>query len=730
MSKIRALSDHVINQIAAGEVVERPASVAKELVENAIDAGARRVEVDVEAGGRRLLRVADDGEGMTRDDAVLAFERHATSKIHATEDLERISTLGFRGEALASIASVARVELVTCTEGQAEGTRVQIEGGRMRDVGPAARPRGTTVAVRDLFFNVPARRKFLRSEATESFHLANLVTHYALAHPEIAFALTNNGREVLRADPAADLRERAYQIFGAEFIENLLELGGGPAGVARVRGYVSAPRERRTSRDAQFLFVNGRYVRDRLVARALGEGYRSVLPQGTYPAALLFLEAPPEEVDVNVHPAKTEVRFRRVSAVADAVRDAVRAALARGGFLTLAAHAHEPDDSVRDASEESFRTYHSDPWGAPETPTRVASDETAFEGGDAARGFDAGPRQEAIEFGPTPPAEDHSFLRENQSFAVDEEDAALRDEGASPDDVGAKPRAAVRGGESHGGGTAAPTEESVGRAGATARAGRPAVRAARGSEGDSAGASASTGAVSRAEAGAGAASHAEADASAPRAASLPPVGSLAGLVREADAESLSSNIRPLGQLGESFIVATDHEGLLLIDQHVAHERILFDKYRALEDTRRADSQSLLLPETFDLTPAQAAAFDAVSGELERYGFELMRLSGRTVAIRAVPADLPAGEARGLLSEILDTVETDRRGRARAALRDEIAATLASRAAVKSNTPLTQEKMRWLVERLLTTSSPTTGPHGRPAILRLARRDIERGFHRP
>src|SRR5215208_4732400 len=333
MSKIRVLSDHVANQIAAGEVVERPASVAKELVENSIDAGARRVELDVEAGGRRLLRVSDDGEGMTRDDAVLAFERHATSKITSTEDLERVSTLGFRGEALASIASVARIELLTQREGETEGTRVLIEGGRMRDVAPAARPKGTTIAVRDLFFNVPARRKFLRSEATESFHLTNLVTHYALAHPEISFALTNNGREVLRAAPAADLRERAYQIFGDEFIESLLAVAGGFKGVGRVSGFVSAPRARRTTRDAQYLFVNGRFVRDRLVARALTEGYRSVLPHGVYPSALLFLEVPPAELDVNVHPAKTEVRFRRAGAVGEVMRESVRAALYAGGYL-------------------------------------------------------------------------------------------------------------------------------------------------------------------------------------------------------------------------------------------------------------------------------------------------------------------------------------------------------------------------------------------------------------
>jgi len=333
MSKIRVLADHVANQIAAGEVVERPASVAKELVENSIDAGASRITIEIEAGGRRLLKVSDDGEGMVRDDAVLAFERHATSKIRETDDLAAIGTLGFRGEALASIASVARVELTTCIEGANAATRVAIDGGRMRDVKDAAHPRGTTISVRDLFFNIPARRKFLRSEATETFHLTNLVTHYALAHPEIAFTFVNNGREVVRAAQAKDLRERAYQIFGGEFLENLLEVNGGEPQVARVTGYVSAPRDRRTSRDSQYLFVNRRFVRDRMIGRSLSEGYRSILPHGVYPAALLFIETPLEEVDVNVHPAKTEVRFRRQSAVADAVREAVRAALASANYV-------------------------------------------------------------------------------------------------------------------------------------------------------------------------------------------------------------------------------------------------------------------------------------------------------------------------------------------------------------------------------------------------------------
>jgi DNA mismatch repair protein MutL len=620
MSKIRVLADHVANQIAAGEVVERPASVAKELVENSIDAGATRITIEIEAGGRRLLKVADDGEGMVRDDAILAFERHATSKIRDTDDLGAIGTLGFRGEALASIASVARVELTTCIDGASAATRVTIDGGRMRDVKDAAHPRGTTIAVRDLFFNIPARRKFLRSEATETFHLTNLVTHYALAHPEIAFTFINNGREVVRAAPAKDLRERAYQIFGAEFLDNLLEVNGGEPQVARISGYVSAPRDRRTSRDSQYLFVNRRFVRDRMIGRALSEGYRSILPHGVYPAALLFVETPLEEVDVNVHPAKTEVRFRRQAAVADSVREAVRAALASASYVP-----------------------------APEPPPQLP--EPLMTSMAAVSGVTPQPR---IEFIPPPPPAPAPLPRAPVEPSGDEiaRDIEVMLQSAAP---------------------AVPSVKS--------------------------------------------------------APPLPPLNSAEKFAREVTPESLSTNIRPLGQLDESFIIATDDEGLLLIDQHVAHERILFDKYRALESERRTESQQLLVPETFDLTPAQAAVFDDLAPELENYGFELMRLSGRTVAIKATPADLPGGEARNMLAELLDTVDAEKKCTARETLRDEIAASLACHAAIKVNMPLAPEKMRWLIDRLLQTSSPTTCPHGRPVILRLRTRDILKGFHR-
>jgi DNA mismatch repair protein MutL len=694
MSKIRVLPDHLSNQIAAGEVVERPASVAKELVENAIDAGATSITLDVESGGRRLLKVSDNGEGMVRDDAVLAFERHATSKIAKSEDLAAIATLGFRGEALASIASVARVELTTKTEAASVATRVLIEGGKMRDVKDAAHPRGTTIIVRDLFFNVPARRKFLRSEATESFHLTNLVTHYALAHPEIAFTLTNNGREVLRATPANDLRERAYQIFGAEFLDNLLEVNGGNPQVARVVGFVSAPRDRRTSRDAQYLFVNGRFVRDRLISRALSEGYRSVLPHGVYPAALLFIEMPLEEVDVNVHPAKTEVRFRRAAAVADAVREAVRSALASAGFVRA-----EPSQQVPPAfsQNDSDRDVNSMSAAASQTSVNPAVVNPAQSGG--LTGF-ADTRATAPASQPRIDFVDSSFqdedlvsdqvneVAETKSPTARDLDAIMREELAAQTVTPDAPIALVDDGNN-----------SLDRGGLTPLSRPPLPPPAK------------------------------ALSSQRTPSAMPPLNSADKFAREVSVESLSTNIRPLGQLDESFIIATDDEGLLLIDQHVAHERILFDKYRALESARTPEAQQLLIPETFDLTPAQAAVFDTVAAELESYGFDLMRLSGRTVAIKAAPADLPAGEARNMLAEILDTVDAEKKGSARETLRDDIAASLACHAAIKVNMPLTPEKMRWLIDRLLKTSSPTTCPHGRPVILRLATRDILKGFHR-
>ncbi|MFN2502003.1 MAG: DNA mismatch repair endonuclease MutL [Pyrinomonadaceae bacterium] len=649
MNKIRVLPDILANQIAAGEVVERPASVIKELVENSIDAGGKRIQIDIELGGRRLMRVADDGEGMVRDDAILAFERHATSKISTPEDLGRIGTLGFRGEALASIASVAKVELTTKTEADLAATRVLVEGGRLLDVRDAARDTGTTISARDLFFNTPARRKFMRSEATENYHLASIVTHYALAHPEIAFAMTNNGREVLRLSPARDLRERAFQVFGEGLLESLLPVEGGRDYVARITGFVSAPRERRTTRDAQYFFVNKRFVRDKTIAGGLLEGFRSVLPHGVYPVAFLFLEMPLEEIDVNVHPAKTEVRFRRAEAVKDVIAEAVRTTLTRAGIgvdLDRELSVKPPNDRI--------------------TPPDIQSTD-----------------QSRIDFTPS-----------NRVDIVRPDSVAP----SRPVDHGRGPAGAAAGVQV--------ADENVPLQSQSLHGAEPK--------------------------GAAVADllEIEPEPQPSVAPALPPVNSAAKLAKSSEVEHVTSaRIRPIGQLHDSFIIAVDDEGLLLIDQHVAHERILFDKYRKGEIDRPIESQNLLLPETIDLTPAQSEAFQLIESDLAALGFGLMRLSGRTVAIKSIPTDLAAGEARNLFAEILDTIEIEKKGAPKSTLRDDIAASLACKAAIKINMKLTPEKMNWLIDRLLVTTSPTTCPHGRPVILRLSMKDIERGFHR-
>ena len=673
MNKIRILPDNLANQIAAGEVVERPASVIKELLENSIDAGAKRISIDIELGGRRLMRISDDGHGMIRDDAILAFERHATSKIRSLDDLAAIGTLGFRGEALASIASVAKVEMITKVEDDMAATRVLIEGGRLIDVKDAARDVGTTLSVRDLFFNTPARRKFMRSEATENYHLASIVTHYALAHPEIAFALTNNGREVLRVSPAKDLRERSFQIFGGQLIESLLPVTGGREYVARVSGFISAPRERRTNKDSQYFFVNNRFVRDKTIAGGLLEGYRSVLPHGVYPVAFLFLDVPLEEIDVNVHPAKTEIRFRRNEAVKDVIAEAIREALAKAGIVGEKAEAVEP-------AVAPFELEQSSP--VPEQSRiefSLESDEEGF----------AVLEPQAVSLGPS-----------ISDSASTEELFSMTDE--------VTPESSVQSGErtSHTNGSETSDADKLGDfAAAFERAAELKSRTETSSEKQS--------------------GHDPAGY-----AVLPPVNSAAHLAKTVELDRVSGgSIRPMGQLHDSFIIAVDDEGLLLVDQHVAHERILFDKFRRKETDRSVESQNLLLPETVDLTPAQSQAYEIVEDELSSIGFGLMRLSGRTVAIKSIPTDLPASEVRNLFAEILDNIDLEKRGSGRSTLRDDIAASLACKAAIKINMKLTPEKMHWLIDRLLTTSSPTTCPHGRPVILRLSMKDIERGFHR-
>ena len=650
MSKIKVLPDSLANKIAAGEVVERPSSVVKELLENALDAGARSINIEVEDGGKRLIRVLDDGEGMTRDDAIIAFERHATSKLRSADDLEAINTLGFRGEALPSIAAVSRLFLRTKTTRDPEGTEVEFNGGRLIAVRDIAWPAGSEVEVRELFFNIPARRKFLKSDATESFHITNLVQHYALANPQLSFLLVNNGRDVIRVAPARSLKERAYQVLGGGLLDKLVEVAAEANGL-RVTGFASNPQEQRSSRDAQYLFINRRFVRDQLIGRALSEAYRSMMPSGAFPAAVLFIEAPPMEVDVNVHPAKTEVRFLHEGAVLAFVRDSVSTALRSThpitqvpGVLRSDQRDNDERNEQRSWRSEEQRSERMSPVLPPKDQPQVIDSTLSSIGIGASRGETVRYDTEAAQ------AKAPAVIEQKQGNAENR----------------------VSGEESE-----RPTQECA-------------------------------------------------------------VAAMASVELKSEAHSVEANtlpgfghgIKPLGQIRDSYIVATDEEGLLLIDQHVAHERILFEQFRDARLTRASGLQPLLIPATLDLTPAEVEAFAIVQNELENIGIETMQLSGRTIAIKTAPAGLTAGDVLAVVRELLAVVERERRSFTIERIRDEIAAELACKAAIKINMPLTSEKMQWLIDELMKTQNPMTCPHGRPILMRMGLRDIERGFKRP
>jgi len=638
MSKIKVLPDSLANKIAAGEVVERPSSVVKELLENALDAGARKIDIEVEAGGKRLIRIVDDGEGMTRDDAILAFERHATSKLRTAEDLESITTLGFRGEALPSIAAVSRLFLRTKVDRDVEGSEVEFNGGRLVAVRDIAWPGGTEMEVKDLFFNMPARRKFLKSDATESFHITNLVQHYALANPQLAFLLVNNGREAIRVAPVRSLKERAYQVLGGALLNKLVEVKHEVDGL-KILGYASNPQEQRSSRDAQYLFVNHRFVRDQLIGRALSEAYRAMMPSGTHPAVVLFIEVPPSEVDVNVHPAKTEVRFLRESAILAFVRTAVADALRFTQPITQLPGTAVP---ARESSEVDRK----------------------------ATGLTQSPAPSSAPFNRAAPPPVRELPARDQATS---DTAPPYDE---PADLPWEPR----------------TDFEPQRP-------RTVVP--------------------------------EPQASEPVAQPAAPAQSPAQMQLESQTlPDMGHGIKPLGQIRDSYIVATDDEGLLLVDQHAAHERVLFEQFRDVKLSAASRIQPLLIPVTLDLTPAEADAFSVVQEELESKGIEASRLSGRTIAIKTAPAGISSSDVLALVKEVLGVVERERRSFSMESIRDSIGASLACKAAIKINMPLTQEKMQWLIDELMKTKNPMTCPHGRPAIMRYGLRDIERGFKRP
>ena len=669
MGRIHVLPEHVANKIAAGEVVERPASVVKELLENALDAGATRIKINIEAGGKKLIQITDNGCGMVRDDAMLAFERHATSKIKDAEDLLSVATLGFRGEALPSIASVSRLRLETRDAGSAAGTIIEINGGKMARVEEAGLPEGTSITVRDLFFNTPARKKFLKAESTELSHIASLVTHYALAHPEKHFELHSMANAMLVAPPVAGYSERVYQVFGKETLDQLIpvaavqplehvglpqpppwrrkeeenEEAAAPAGPGKMRlhGFVSKPEIQKLNRNSIYVFVNGRLIRDRLIQHGLTEAYRNIIPPAVYPVVLLFLELPPGEVDVNVHPSKTEVRFRQPTLMHDFVRDTVRAALMKARpapQFTTEIHAH--------ATASSGLTPGAREWEPP-SDLAAASGAPARPLYEPATGFASQVQ--------APPPVSARFHFEG-GIAV-EANAAIP---------------VVRGLENR---FAEIIPETIPDNGCA-----PALDPENAHDEE------------------------------PTLAAL-------------------STLRPLGQIRNSFILAVNEDGLWIVDQHVAHERVLFERILKQRAAQRVESQRLLMPIVIELSPAQQAVFAEIAGELQHNGFEAEPFGARSVAVKVAPAGVDAAAVERMLHELLDQISREEQSLNLEKIRGRIAASIACHAAIKVNMPLEQNKMDWLLAELAKTDHPMSCPHGRPVVLRYSVKDIQKAFKR-
>lgn len=606
MGRIIRLPDDLANQIAAGEVVERPASVVKELVENAIDAQATRITITAEYGGKKLIRVEDDGIGMDPDDARLCLERHATSKIRKADDLGAIVTLGFRGEALPSIASVSHFRLRTRARGSAIGTEIRVNAGIFESVVEAGGPEGTMIEVGDVFYNLPARRKFLKSDAAEAAQVSRFVTQLALCYPTVGFTLTSSGRKVIAVSPVTGLSDRLYQLYGdrQDLVPVEREFGG-----VRLHGFIAALAEQGPVRGPQHVFVNRRIVKDRTIAHAIMDAYSVATNKERSPEVHLFIDVPPDRIDVNVHPTKAEVRFKDQSLIHELVRRGLGDALGRGP-----------------APELTLRTTDVLP-GRPVQPS--------IPGSLSGASFPSRWAPPAQSFRPIP--------------------SAVPDAGAIP---------------------------SAASAASAVTAALPSNTAA-------------------------AASH------PPEATSNP-------------------SVRPmiaLGQFRDTFIIAMDDEGLCIIDQHVAHERVLFERIMERLTNESLESQRLLIPAVLELPPAERAALMAKAEALERFGFEIEEFGGDSIKVTAVPALLDPNECDAALRALADDLEgLDRGLRIEDALK-QIAATTACHAAVKAHYPLTLEKMHHILEELRATAYSTVCPHGRPVMLRITRREIEKNFDR-
>ena len=625
MGKINRLPPGLANQIAAGEVVERPASAVKELVENALDAGAVRIAVTLELGGKRLIRVEDDGEGMAPADAELAVERHATSKIGNLDDLAAIATLGFRGEALPSIASVSHLRLRTRVRGASSGVEVAVDGGEPARATVAGLPVGTTVEVRDLFYNVPARRKFLKSDGAEAGHISRALTQLALAYPRVGFRLRSGPRTLFDHPPVATFSDRFFQIYGDR--PGLVEVRKEAAGM-RLSGLVAALAADGPVRGPQHLFVNRRAVKDRTILHAVNEAYSGASIKPRSPEVHLFLELPRDRVDVNVHPTKAEVRFLEQSLVHKVVRRGLADALGQEAV---------PEVSL------------SAPRGAPPAEPQAHAIPGIVAGMGAASRW--GPVTEVFR------------RREGESGRA----SAVRDRPVAP--------------------------EGASNPGASTETG---------------------GAV-------------------PWELTRPDGIGAAGIV-EASAAAVPTDVGPtplipLGQFRDTFIIAVDNDGVVIIDQHVAHERILYEQVTERLTRGSLESQRLLDPLLIALPPGARDALAAHAEDLARLGFEVEPFGGDSVRVAAVPALLGRGECESTVRALAEDLEGLDHGAVVGDAIGRIAASMACHAAVKANDRLTMEKMSYILQELRRTAYSTVCPHGRPVLLRLTRRELEKRFER-
>lgn len=636
MGQIRVLPDALANQIAAGEVVERPASALKELIENSLDAGAKRIRVSLEIGGKRKLAVEDDGIGMDRDDCLMALERHATSKLTRAEDLFSIRTLGFRGEALPSIASVSQLTLESRQQDAEAGVRLEMRGPKLQKVSEISRPVGTLVTIKNLFFNIPARKKFLRKTETELSWIVNLVTQYSMAHIDKHFTLIHHDRTLIDVPPVNALKERIYQHYGKEMLDELVPVEA-EFDWLKIKGLTATPNLLKTSRNFQFLFVNGRLVRDKVLNHAITEAYQGFGEGRQYPVIFLFLELPSVEVDVNVHPAKTEVKFIHAQLVHDMVRDGIRNAVVQRRFAM--------PYRFREGYHQHPTEKKPDPWARPR------AHQQNLPGNDPVK-------QEGL-FAQTSP---------------DENAAGGRFPEASRD-------------------PAKPYEKFM--------------------------AQMSKGTVSDPQVPANYANDAGAMATDPNLETALFSGQ----------EAVHDMPQIIGQFRESYILAEHRGDLLLIDQHVAHERILYDQISADLAAGEVERQALLVPVTLELSPAQTVLLQELLPAIRKFGFDLDPFDGNTFVIREVPLFAVGMDLKMLVTELLEKAQGKRQDTMMEAMIDHFAATKACKAAVKINMRLETAKMSHLIEKLLRSSSPMFCPHGRPIILKFRNEEIEKNFHR-